>query len=81
MRKPLHRVLHRQSACIVAIVRRPPGWVPLSPEDVPPMSQVLSTAPVASLDEALDDLLRCNRLSLAHRLDTWAVIHAPAGGW
>jgi hypothetical protein len=45
------------------------------------MSQVLSTAPVASLDEALDDLLRCNRLSLAHRLDTWAVIHAPAGGW
>lgn len=81
MRKPINRVRQLPPDFVFAIVRRPPGWVPTSPEDSPPVSQVLSTAPVASLDEALDDLLRCNRLSLAHRLDTWAVIHVPAGGW
>jgi hypothetical protein len=43
------------------------------------VSQVISISQVASFEEAHDDLLRCNTLSLTRGLDRWAVIHTPDG--
>ncbi len=61
---------------VFTIVRRPESWRPRNYFDKPPYGRVVSKSLVASYEEAHDDLVRCNRLSLHHSLDTWAVIQS-----
>lgn len=58
------------------IVRKPKGWRPKNYFEVPPSGEIVSKQVVASYSEAHDDLVRCNRLALAHSLDVWAVIQS-----
>lgn len=79
MKRSINRLGRQQPDYLFAIVRRPPGWVPAHYADTPPVSQVIAISQVASFEEAHDDLLRCNTLSLTRGLDRWAVIHTPDG--
>jgi hypothetical protein len=72
-----NRLSYLQPDYIFVIVRKPPGWRPRNYFDVPPSGKVVSRQLVASYPEAHDDLVRCNRLSLHHSLDTWAIIQSP----
>ena len=59
------------------LVRRPADWQPDSLDDVPPSGESLSRTPVASFAEALEDLLRSNRLALKSKALVWATIESP----
>ena len=74
-----NRIAHLHPDYIFSIVRRPADWTPTRINDVPPEEEVLSQHYVASFEEALEDLVRCNGLSLKHGLKTWAVVHSPGG--
>ena len=65
---------------VLAIVERPPGWEPATVTDIPGSAKVLESHLVASFGEAVDDLIRCNQISLSKSLDTWAVIQATDAG-
>jgi hypothetical protein len=77
MKKAKNRLSGTQADYIFAIVRRPAGWKPKSLRDVPPKSEIFSQEPVASFEEACEDLIRCNQLAMRHRLKKWAVILHP----
>ena len=74
-----NRLASAQADYLFIILRRPRGWRPKGPEDVPPGGEVISVDCVASLDEGLDDLTRCNTLALKHKLNRWAVLHSGGG--
>lgn len=76
MKKPLNRLAQAQPDYLLLIVHKPEGWNPATPGDVPQQCQVVSVAQVASYEEAYDDLVRCNELSMRHSLQQWAVIHS-----
>ena len=61
----------------LVIVRRPKGWRPKNLFESPEQFELLNEFPVASYEEAYDDLERCNRLSLHYNLDLWALIQSP----
>lgn len=61
---------------VFTIIRKPENWRPRNYFDKPPHGRVVSKTLVASYEEAHDDLVRCNRLSLYESLDTWAVIQS-----
>lgn len=69
-----NRITSSQPDFVFTIIRKPENWRPRNYFDKPPYGRVLSKILVASYDEAHDDLVRCNRLSLHNSLDTWAVI-------
>ena len=77
MRKAQNRLSGTQADYIFALVRRRAGWKPQSLKDVPPNSEILSQEPVASFEEASEDLFRCNRLAIRKKLNMWAVILHP----
>ncbi|REK15572.1 MAG: hypothetical protein DWQ37_09275 [Planctomycetota bacterium] len=64
---------------LLLIVQRPRGWTPQKPDEIPPDSEVLAVHHVASIDEARDDMYRCNRLALRHNLPRWAVVQSGGG--
>ncbi len=66
--------LKPQHDIIFAIVRVPKNWKPETIYDVPKNGRIISQTPVASLDEALDDLKRCNELAIHKNLGQWAVV-------
>jgi hypothetical protein len=72
-----NRIIHFQPDYILAIVRRPSGWHPPRIDAVPPGQEIVSKDYVASYEEAYDDLVRSNHLSLERGLDTWAMIQSP----
>ena len=74
-----NRISGTQADYLFMIVRRPPGWQPESPIDIPPRGEVLSVDYVASFEEARDDLIRCNQLALMKNLDKWAVVQSGGG--
>jgi hypothetical protein len=78
--KITNRIARQQPDYLFMIVQRPPGWSPKSLRDVPPFREALSIDYVASGDEAIDDVVRCNRFALEHGLNRWAVIESGAGG-
>jgi len=59
---------------IFAVLRKPANWRPRNYFDKPAEGEIVSKSLVASYEEAHDDLVRYNRLSLHQSLDTWAVI-------
>jgi hypothetical protein len=59
---------------IFSVVQVPKDWKPAAVYDVPPVGKIISQMPVASFDEAHDDLVRCNRLAMKHGLHRWAVV-------
>ena len=61
---------------LLTIVRKPENWRPKNHFEEPLFGRVVSQNLVASYEEAYDDLVRCNRLSLLKSLDTWAVIQS-----
>ena len=71
---PENRLTLSQPDFVLTIVRKPDGWRARNYFDKPPYGRVISKSLVASYDEAHEDLVRCNRLSLHRLLDTWAVI-------
>ena len=74
-----NRITTARTDYLFKIVRRPQGWQPGTVDDIPPGGEVLSVDYVASFDEARDDMLRCNGLSLEKNLDKWAVVQSAAG--
>ena len=69
-----NRLIYSQPDFVLTIIHKPKGWRPRNYFDKPRHGRVVSKSLVASYEEAHDDMLRCNRLSLNHSLDTWAVI-------
>ncbi len=65
---------------IFSIVRAPKNWRPEHIFDVPPSGKVLSRMPVASFDEAHEDLIRCNRIAIRQELREWAMIETAGAG-
>ena len=59
---------------VLTIVRLPASWRPYALYDVPVSGDILSRTPIASYEEAHDDLLRCNRHALKTGSRVWAVI-------
>ncbi len=59
---------------ILTLVEKPMGWKPRNYFEKPRQAVILSRQPVASYEEAHDDLVRCNRLALRHSLGQWALI-------
>ena len=74
-----NRLTQTKPDYFLLIVRRPRNWRPTHLADAPIGTESLSTEPVASFEEAHDDLVRCNRLAIKHRLDQWAVIKTSRG--
>ncbi len=72
--------LNVQPDFIFSLVRVPQSWKPESVYDVPPSGKIISQMHVASFDEALDDLLRCNELAMKKGLRDWAVIQTAKAG-
>ena len=72
--------LNVQSDFIFSIVRVPKSWKPEAVYDVPASGKIISQMPVASFDEALDDLMRCNELAMKKGLREWAVIQTAEAG-
>merc|ERR1712023_223812 len=70
----LQNRLHITQDFILTIVRLPVSWRPYALYDVPVSGEILSRTPVASYEEAHDDLLRCNRHALKTGSRVWAVI-------
>ena len=77
MKKAKNRLSGPHADYIFAIVRSRAGWKPKSLRDVPPKSEILSQQPVASFEEASDDLVRCNQLAIRKKLNMWAIILHP----
>ena len=75
-----HNRLKVQPDFIFSIVRVPRSWKPEAVYDVPPRGKIVSQTPVASFDEAQDDLLRCNQLAMKNGLREWAVIQSAEAG-
>jgi len=73
-----NRLAKARTDCLLLIVRKPDHWKPTGDDDEPPVSHVLSVTQVASYEEAREDLIRCNQLSLRHNLNEWAVVHTPS---
>lgn len=69
-----NRIKQFQPDFVFLLVRKPKNWRPRNYFDVPPRGVVVSRTLVASYPEAHDDLVRCNRIALHGKLDTWAVI-------
>jgi len=65
---------------IFSIVRVPKNWKPKNVFDVPPNAKVVSRMPVASFDEAHEDLIRCNQIAIRHGLCAWALIETAGAG-
>lgn len=65
---------------LLLIVRKPIGWQPSAIDSVPPEVDVLRTYHVASFGEAMDDMQRCNRLSVSASLDLWAIVQSTEAG-
>ena len=65
---------------IFSIVRVPRSWKPEAVYDVPPSGKIISQMPVASFDEAHDDLVRCNGIALRRGLREWAMIETAGAG-
>ena len=61
---------------VFTVVRKPENFRPRNYFDKPLHGVVVSKSLVASYEEAHDDLVRYNRLSLYEKLDTWAVIQS-----
>jgi hypothetical protein len=76
----LNRNSSYQSDFIFSIVRAPTGWKRENVFDVPPSGKVVSRMPVASFDEAYDDLIRCNQLAIQNGLREWAMIETAGAG-
>jgi hypothetical protein len=70
----LNRRSNYQPDFIFSVVRVPKNWKPDSVFDVPPTGKVVSQMPVASFDEAHDDLIRCNQIAIRRGLREWAII-------
>ena len=66
--------INYQTDFILSIVRVSENWKPNDVYDVPSSGELLSQTPVASFDEAHDDLVRCNALALKYSWNEWAVI-------
>ena len=77
MQRSKNRLSHPHADYLFTIVRRPNDWRPAALDAVPPDLQILSQVPVASFQEACDDLIRCNKLALSRQLDKWAIIVHP----
>ena len=77
MHRAKNRLSHPHADYLLTMVRRPRNWQPTRIDDVPADSEILSQEPVASFQEAYDDLIRCNGLAVRRNLDTWAVIVHP----
>ena len=73
------RIAMLQADYLFMIVRRPTGWEPSKPDDVPSGGEVLSVDYVASYAEAQEDMVRCNQLALRQGLDKWAVVQSGGG--
>ncbi len=56
------------------VLKVPHDWRPNEICDIPPEFEVISSDPVASFDEACDDLVRCNVIAKEYDLAQWAVI-------
>ncbi len=65
---------------IFSIVRAPKDWQPENMFDVPSSGKVVSRVPVASFDEAHDDLIRCNQLAIRNGMREWAMIETAGAG-
>jgi hypothetical protein len=76
MKKPVNRLFQAQPDFLLLIVRKPDGWTPRDLFDIPPICNILSVTPVASYQEAHEDLLRCNRLAEREGLEEWAVLQS-----
>ena len=74
-----NRIANVQADYVLMIVCKPPQWQPTQIDDVPPSGEFVCKDYVASFEEAFDDLVRCNKLSIERKLDTWAVIQSPGG--
>ena len=77
--KLTNRLSIQRADYLFKLVRRPIGWIPTQVTDVPPHAELLSVCHVASYEEAMDDLLRSNHLSIDHDLDQWAIVESTAG--
>ncbi len=56
------------------LVRAPADWKPTEIYDVPPAGKLLSKMPVASFDEAHEDLIRSNSVAMRLGQREWALI-------
>lgn len=65
---------------IFSIVIAPKDWRPENVFDIPPTGKVVSRVPVASFDEAHDDLIRCNKIAIRRQLREWAMIETAGAG-
>ena len=61
---------------LLYIVLKPRDWRPNSLTAIPPFPIILRSYRIASFDEAIDDVLKCNRHSMEHSLDTWAIVQS-----
>ena len=75
-----NRIFRQQPDYIVAVVRPQESWSPRHPSEIPPRFDVISRHFVASFEEALDDLLRYNKIAMSQSLPEWVVIQCPSGG-
>ncbi len=77
-----NRLRMQQPDYLLIIVRRPNGFRPRNhfEEPSPGRLEVVEITKVASYEEAYEDLVRCNRLSLHRSLDTWALIQKASAG-
>ncbi len=76
----LNRRSNYQPDFIFSIVRVPKNWRPENVFDVPPSGKVVSQMPVASFDEAHDDLIRSNQIAIRNGLREWALIETAGAG-
>lgn len=74
-----NRLQQRKADYVFLLVRRPTDWQPLALDEEPPQAPVIYSTLVASREEAMEDLLRSNRLALRYGLDTWAVVRNLRG--
>ncbi|MDG1874299.1 MAG: hypothetical protein P8J27_10340 [Mariniblastus sp.] len=65
---------------IFSVVRVPKDWKPESIFDIPPGGKVIFRVPVASFDEAHEDLVRSNEFALEKGIREWAMIETAGAG-
>lgn len=66
--------LRPQSGFVLAFVKRPPSWLPLSPTSVPPVARIVEKRQAASYGAAFADMVRSNRIAMKNRENPWAMI-------
>lgn len=76
----LNRRSNYQPDFIFSIVRVPNNWRPENVFDVPPSGKIVYEMPVASFDEAHDDLIRCNQIAIRNGMREWAIIETAGAG-